>query len=72
MKMDLEELGEMIAKGINVKANIIPMIDTDSEEILLNTDGIENEMPVLPLMDQVLLPGVIIPIAVQREKSRRL
>ncbi len=72
MKMDLEELGEMIAKGINVKANIIPMIDTDSEEILLNTDGIENEMPVLPLMDQVLLPGVIIPIAAQREKSRRL
>ena len=72
MKMNLEELGEMIAKGMNVKANIIPMVDTDSEEILLNTDGIENEMPVLPLMDQVLLPGVIIPIVAQRDKSRRL
>ena len=72
MKMNLEELGEMIAKGMNVKANIIPMVDTDSEEILLNTDGIETEMPVLPLMDQVLLPGVIIPIAAQRDKSRRL
>ncbi|MBQ8702821.1 MAG: endopeptidase La [Bacteroidales bacterium] len=70
--MNLEELGEMIAKGMNVKANIIPMVDTDSEEILLNTDGIENEMPVLPLMDQVLLPGVIIPIVAQRDKSRRL
>ena len=72
MKMNLEELGEMIAKGMNVKANIIPMVDTDSEEILLSTDGIENEMPVLPLMDQVLLTGVIIPIAAKREKSRRL
>ena len=72
MKMNLEELGEMIAKGMNVKANIIPMVDTDSEEILLNTDGIENEMPVLPLLDQVLLPGVIIPIVAQRDKSRRL
>ena len=68
----LEELGEMIAKGMNVKANIIPMIDTDSEEFLLSDDSIENEMPVLPLMDQVLLPGVIIPIAAQREKSRRM
>ena len=72
MKMNLEELGEMIAKGMNIKANIIPVIDTDSEDFLLNADGIENEMPVLPLMDQVLLPGVIIPIAAKRDKSRRL
>ena len=68
----LEELGEMIAKGMNIKANIIPVIDTDSEDILLHDDSIENEMPVLPLMDQVLLPGVIIPIAAKRDKSRRL
>ena len=68
----LDELGEMIAKGMNVKANIIPVIDADSEEFLLSADDIESEMPVLPLMDQVLLPGVIIPIAAQREKSRRL
>ena len=58
MSKTLEEIGEMIAKGMNVKANIIPMIDTDSEDILLSTDGIENEMPVLPLMDQVLLPDL--------------
>lgn len=68
----LEEIGEMIVKGMNIKANIIPVIDTDSESILLDDDSIENEMPVLPLMDQVLLPGVIIPIAAQREQSRRL
>ena len=72
MVKSLEELGEMIAKGMNIKANIIPVIDTDSEDILLHDDSIENEMPVLPLMDQVLLPGVIIPIAAQRDKSRRL
>lgn len=72
MTKTLEEIGEMVAKGMNIKANIIPMIDTDSEEFLLHDDSIENEMPVLPLMDQVLLPGVIIPIAAQREKSRQL
>ena len=69
---NLEEIGKMLAQGMNVKANIIPVIDTDSEEILLSDEGIENEMPVLPLMDQVLLPGVIIPIAAQRDKSRKL
>lgn len=68
----LEELGEMIAKGMNVKANIIPVIDADSEEFLLSDEDIEREMPVMPLMDQVLLPGVIIPIAAKREKSRRM
>ena len=72
MMKTLEEIGEMIVKGMNIKANIIPVIDTDSESILLDDDSIENEMPVLPLMDQVLLPGVIIPIAAQREQSRRL
>lgn len=72
MTKTLEELGEMIAKGMNIKANIIPVIDTDSEEFLLHDDSIENEMPVLPLMDQVLLPGVIIPIAAHRDKSRQL
>ena len=68
----LEELGEMLAKGMNIKANIIPVIDTDSEDILLHDEGIEDAMPVLPLMDQVLLPGVLIPIAARRDKSRRL
>ena len=68
----LEEIGEMIAKGMNIKANIIPMIDTDSEDVLLSDDSGDDEMPVLPLMDQVLLPGVIIPIAAQRARSRRL
>ncbi len=68
----LDELGELLANGMNVKANIIPVIDTDSEEFLLHEDVADDEMPVLPLMDQVLLPGVLIPIAARRDKSRRL
>ena len=68
----LEELGELLAKGMNIRANIVPVIDEDSEDVLLHDDTIENEMPVLPLMDQVLLPGVLIPIAAQRPKARRL
>ncbi len=67
-----DELGEMLAKGMNVRANIVPVVDEMDEDVLLNDDGIENEMAVLPVMDQVLFPGVLIPIAAKREKSRQL
>ena len=69
---DFEEIGRMIASGMNVRANIVPMIDETEEDYLLNDDSIENEMAVLPVMDQVLFPGVLIPIAARREKARRL
>lgn len=68
----LEELGEALARDTNLRANIIPVVDADSEEALLHDDSIEDEMPVLPLLDQVLLPGVIIPIAASRRRARRL
>ncbi len=69
---DFEELGEMLSKGLNFRANIVPMVDEGDEDFLLNDDGIENEMAVLPVMDQVLFPGVLIPIAARRPKSRQL
>ncbi len=71
-KMTLDDLANIMSKDINVRANIVPIIDTMDEDILLNDDNIEPEMAVLPVMDQVLFPGVIIPIAAQRAKSRRL
>jgi len=69
---DFDEIGEMLAKGMNVRANIVPVVDEVDEDVLLNDDDIENEMAVLPVMDQVLFPGVLIPIAAKREKSRQL
>ncbi len=69
---DFEELGEMLAKGTNVKANIVPVVDEGDEDVLLNDDNIEDELAVLPVMDQVLFPGVLIPIAARRAKSRQL
>ena len=71
-KILLEELGEIFAKGMNIRADIVPIIGKDSEDLLLDDGVIEDEMPVLPVMDQVLLPGVLLPIAATRQKSRRL
>ena len=71
-KIVLDDLGEIFAGGMNIKADIVPVIDEENEDLLLSDEGIEGEMAVLPVMDQVLLPGVILPIAARREKSRRL
>lgn len=71
-KIGLEELGEVVAKGMNIRADIVPVIDKEDEDLLLSDGTIEEEMPVLPVLDQVLLPGVLLPIAAQRPKSRKL
>ena len=51
---DFDELGEMLARGMNVKASIVPVVADEDEDVLLHDDAIEGEMPVLPVMDQVL------------------
>ena len=68
----LEELGEMLARGVNVRANIVPVIDEMDEDLLLHDDVKEGELAVLPVMDQVLFPGVMVPIAARRPRSRQL
>ena len=66
------KIGEMMAKGMNIRADIVPVIGPDDEDALLKDDSIEDEMPVLPVMDQVLFPGVLTPIAARRPKSRQM
>lgn len=62
----------MIASGLNIRADIVPIIGKESEDLLLDDGLIEDELPVLPVMDQVLLPGVLLPIAASRVRSRKL
>lgn len=52
-------------------AELIPLLTSEDEE-QMNTEKIPDEIPILPLRNTVLFPGVVIPITVGRDKSIRL
>jgi ATP-dependent Lon protease len=52
------------------KQDFVPIISADEDSELRFDDN--NPLPILPLRNTVLFPGVIIPITVGREKSNKL
>src|ERR1035437_6692050 len=52
-------------------AELIPLLSTEDEE-QMNAEKFPEELPILPLRNTVLFPGVVIPITVGRDKSIRL
>jgi ATP-dependent Lon protease len=52
-------------------AEFIPLITAEEEESV-NNQEFPNELPILPLRNNVLFPGVVIPITVGRDKSIKL
>ncbi len=57
--------------GLESEAEFIPLISAEEEESI-NKQKFPEELPILPLRNNVLFPGVIIPITVGRDKSIRL
>ena len=52
-------------------ADFIPLITVEEEE-KMNKQVFPDELPILPLRNNVLFPGVVIPITVGRDKSIKL
>ena len=53
------------------EAEFIPLITAEEEENM-NSQVYPDELPILPLRNNVLFPGVVIPITVGRDKSIKL
>ena len=68
-KIDLTLLE--LSDNMENEAEFIPLI-TQEEEDSMNKQEFPSELPILPLRNNVLFPGVVIPITVGRDKSIKL
>lgn len=61
----------LFSDSINGETEFIPLLSQEDEEVM-NAEKIPEELPILPLRNTVLFPGVVIPITVGRDKSIQL
>jgi len=67
MHLDNLSLNSML----NEDSELIPLMTPEDEEII-NKESVPEILPILPLRNTVLFPGVVIPINVGRDKSIQL
>ena len=60
-----------ISEGLDNDTEFIPLLSSE-EEVLMQAEKLPDSLPILPLRNTVLFPGVVIPITVGRDKSIRL
>ncbi|GAB4312633.1 MAG: endopeptidase La [Bacteroidales bacterium] len=60
-----------ISELLDSDTEFIPLMSSE-DEALMNAEEIPEVLPILPLRNTVLFPGVVIPITVGRDKSIRL
>ena len=60
-----------LSNVLNEDSELIPLMTPEDEEII-NGEKVPNTLPILPLRNTVLFPGVVIPITAGRDKSIEL
>ena len=70
-KSFLKTLDNLSLQDIEADADLIPLMTSEDEEEL-QRESLPDAVPILPLKNTVLFPGVVIPITVGRDKSIQL
>ncbi|WP_291865610.1 endopeptidase La [Maribacter sp.] len=61
----------MSLHSIDEDSELIPLLTPEDEE-KMNSEGLPETLPILPLRNTVLFPGVVVPITAGRDKSIQL
>ena len=64
-------LDTLLPQDLEDEADLIPLMTSDDEEAMLK-EPLPEELPILPLKNTVLFPGVVIPITASRDRSVKL
>ena len=70
-KSNFLHIDGMSLQGLDEDADLIPLMTPEDEEEINNED-LPASLPILPLRNTVLFPGVVVPITAGRDKSIQL
>lgn len=70
-KQKLISLSDISIQDLDSDAEFIPLLSPEDEEEM-NKEALPDELPILPLRNMVMFPGVVIPITAGRDKSIEL